>query len=47
MLPVIPAGMPESSHKDVRLQVYSYAKSSSCEVSKLPSMHWIPASLPE
>ena len=31
-------GLPESSHKDVKLQVYSYAKSSSCEVSKLPSM---------
>jgi hypothetical protein len=38
MLLVIPAGMPESSHKDVKFWTYSYAKSSSCEVPKLPSM---------
>ena len=38
MLLVIPAGMPESSHKDVKFWTYSYVTSSSCEVSKLPSM---------
>ena len=47
MLLVIPAGKPESSHKDVKLQVYSYAKLSTCEVSSYRPWHWIPASLPE
>jgi len=36
--PVIPAWMPESSHRDVKLWAYTSAQSSACAAVKLPSM---------
>jgi hypothetical protein len=35
---VIPAGMPESSHKDVNLQAGTTSRSSTCATDKLPSL---------